>query len=73
MWERDYENWRDSFHVGGERPIERIEAEIGVTYELYDYIYDRVERTVVCTEENKEIIEDSLNDMENDMWAYRRA
>jgi len=23
-WERDYENWRDSFHVGGEKPRPRF-------------------------------------------------
>ena len=73
MWERDYENWRDSFYCGGERPVERIEAELGAIYELYDYINDKVMQTVVCTEYNKDKIEDSLNDSTNDMWTYRRA
>ena len=68
----EFENWRDSLYCGGEREYERIEAEIGAEYELFDYIYDRVEKVVICTEENKAMIEKSLNDSTNDMWTYRR-
>ena len=69
----DFENWRDEMYCGGERPIERVEAEIGARYELYDYVYGRVEKTITCTEKNKDMIERSLNDYENDMWSYRKA
>ena len=66
----DFENWRDSLYCGGEPEHERIEAEVGAKYELYDYINSRVESVVICTEENKAMIERSLNDHENDMWCY---
>ena len=73
MWEREYETWRDSFHCGGERPVETIEAEVGATYEVYDYIECAVTGTILCTEENKESIEKVINDSTNDMWTYRKA
>ncbi len=72
VW-KDFENWRDNIYCGGEKPQERIEAEIGAEYELYDAIYDKVEEIVVCTEENKDTIERSLNDNSNDIWWYRKV
>lgn len=69
----DFENWRDNLYCGGEREYDRVEAEIGAKYELYDYVYGRVEKVITCTEKNKDMIERSLNDTENDMWTYRKA
>ena len=68
----EFENWRDSIYCGGEPEREWIEAEIGAKYELFDLIYDRVEKVVTCTENNKHMIEKSLNDSTNDMWYYRK-
>ena len=68
----DFENWRDSMHCGGEEPKEWIEAEIGAKYELRDYVYDRVEKIVVCTKNNKDAIERNLNDENNDLWGYHK-
>ena len=68
----EFENWRDSLYCGGEREYEPIEAEIGAKYELVDYVYDRVEKVVTCTEKNKAQIEKSLNDTTIDSWGYRR-
>ena len=73
MWERDFENWRDSIHCGGEEPVERISAIVGQRYERYDYINREVVETVICTIENRAKIERALNDTENDMWTYRLA
>lgn len=69
----EFEDWRDSMHCGGEKPVEWREAEIGAKYEMYDAIYDKVVKTVKCTEANKGEIERSLNDSTNDIWWYRKA
>ena len=72
VW-KEFENWRDEIHCGGSEPEEWFEAEIGTRYELWDAINQEVEETVICTPENKEMIERSLNDTDNDMWWYRKA
>ena len=69
----DFENWRDSIHCGGEEPKEWCEAEIGAEYELYDAVWDKVINTIVCTADNKDKIEESLNDDINDLWWYRKV
>lgn len=71
IW-KEFEDWRDSLYCGGERPREWIEAELGARYELYDAVYDKVTKVVVCTTENKDKIEKSLNDNLNDLWRYRK-
>lgn len=72
VW-RDFENWRDDIHCGGEPEREWIEAEIGAKYEMYDAVWDKVEKTVTCTEKNKWEIEKSLNDNINDIWWWRKV
>lgn len=69
----DFENWRDEMHCGGEEPKEWHEAEIGAKYEMYDAVYDKVEKTIICTESNKDMIEKSLNDDINDIWWWRKV
>ena len=69
----DFENWRDDIHCGGEKPKKWWEAEIGAEYELYDAVWDKVINTIVCTADNKDKIEQSLNDDINDMWWYRKV
>ena len=71
-WERDFENWSDSFYCGGEPPRERIEAKIGGIYELYDAVWDKVVNVIVCTASNKDDIESLLNDNSNGIWWWRR-
>ena len=68
-----FENWRDGIHCGGTEPKEWIEAEIGAKYEMYDAVWDKVEKTVTCTKNNKDMIEKSLNDDINDIWWWRKV
>ena len=68
----EFENWRDDLYCGGEPEREMIEAEIGAKYEMYDAAWDKVVKTVICTEANKAEIEKSLNDSTNDLWWYRK-
>ena len=71
---RQFENWRDEIYCGGyEEPERWVEAEIGAKYEEYDYVYGRVVRTITCTEKNKAMIKNNLNDHNNDIWGYRKA
>ena len=72
VWSQ-FEDWRNEIHCGGEQPKEWIEAEIGAEYELYNPVWDKVEETVVCTEDNTDKIEKSLNDDINDLWWYRKV
>lgn len=72
VW-KEFENWRDEMHCGGKEPEDWFEAIVGERYELWDCIEQKVEKTIVCTEENKDRIERSLNDSDNDMWYYRKA
>ena len=71
----EYERWRDDIYCGGEPEPERIEAIIGVKYELYDAVWDKIVRTEICTEANKAEIEKSLNESfeVNDVWWWRKV
>ena len=72
IW-KEYEDWRDNIHCGGERPEDWTEAEQGATYELVWLPTDEVLEVVTCTAENKERIERNLNDWSNDLQRFRKA
>ena len=71
----EFENWRDEIYCGSrfDQPEEWREAEIGAKYEMYDAVNCKVEKVVICTEKNKNEIEMSLNNKENDLWWYRKV